>query len=244
MKKALFLSFVSISCLATAAAHAATQAPRFNSIDASGNLTVSIVPNKHSSAEYFSVREPAKSHARVNARIRNHTLYLSQASPATVTIYMNDLNNLTVYGNSGVSAKNIRSNGLDLIANTSGKITLNGTIKLNKISASGLSKINLKWVSGNNIALFSNADSHINLAGEVGTIRAKLAGHSFLNAKYLRSQHAWIRTRNFAQAEVISAHSLQAYPSDSSNIYYYKTPKLLNPINSQAGNTLQLGWNS
>jgi hypothetical protein len=267
-KRAAFLTILSMSSLAGMAlqAHAATygnmraahpyyslhkssKKALFSNIDGSGNLKISVVPIKTSTREFFSVREPAKSTSKVYAHIRNHTLYLrqsggSQNKPAVVTIHMNNLNHLGLYGNSSLAAKNLNSDGFSLTTNTTGTIDINGMIKLNEVSVTGPSKVNLAWVKGNDIVLYSKGHSRINIAGEVGTVRAKLSGHSFLNAKYLRAQHTWIKTINFAQAEVLSSTSLQAYPDDKSNIYYYKTPKLLNPVNSQSGNTLQLGWKS
>lgn len=238
MRKALFLSFLSISSLAIPAAYAASSS--LSAINAAGNFNISILP---ANSSHYTIAK----HANVNAYIRHHTLYLRSHTPklTKVTVYTNAIDRLTVNGNTSITANALQSHGLILAANTRGKITLNGTaLKLNKISASGLSNISLKWATGKNIALFATGNSRIALAGNVGTVRAKLAGHSFLNAKYLRAQHTWLKTRNFAQAEVISSNSLQAYPSDSSNIYYYKTPKLLNPMNSQSGNTLQLGWDN
>ena len=73
-------------------------------------------------------------------------------------------------------------------------------------------------------------------------VRAKLKNHSFLDARYLRTGHTWIKTDDYAQAKVIASASVQSYPQNYSNVYYYKTPGLINRVNSNSGNTLQLGW--
>ncbi len=265
MKKVLCLPILSISSLAMLGAHAATygnlratqpysgviqhaKQPLFSNIDGSGNMNITIVGMGSSPREYFTVAQPAKSHDRLIAKVRQHTLYLRQvgasSKPAQVTIHMNDIDQLNLSGHAKLTAAHLQSRGLCLTTHTQSEANLKGLFTLNTVFASGSSKINIQWVSGTNVALYSTDNSRISIAGEVGTVRAKLAGHSFLNAKYLRSQHSWIKTQNFAQAEVISSRSLQAYPSDRSNIYYYKTPALLNPMNSDAGNTLQLGWDS
>ena len=263
MRRVLFLSLISMGCAAALSANAATygylraphpydntkqshKQPLFSNIDGTGKLNISIVPVSTSAHEYFSVSEAKHGDSHVSAHIRNHTLYLHQSGSAAshVTIHMNTLNHLSLYGNGDITAKDIHSQGLNLHTNTNGKINLNGMIKVNEIAVSGPSQVTMKWISGNNVVLYSDNHARINIAGNVGTVRAKISGHSFLNAKNLRAHHTWIVTRNYAQAEILSTASLQAYPEGDSNIYYYKNPQLLNSINKSAGNTLQLGWKS
>lgn len=248
MRRVAFLSLITIGCAAALSATAAPQhkhslkQPLFSNIDATGKLNIAIVPVSSSTHEYYSINDTKD----VNARVRHHTLYLHQSGgkPAQVTIHMNTLNQVNLYGDSSLTANHIRSHGLSLHTNTRGNVVLNGMITVKELAVSGPSHVTMKWVNGDNIALYGANHAHINLAGNVGTVRAKLAGHSFLNAKNLRAHHTWIITRNFAQAEVLSTESIQAYPQGNSNIYYYKTPQLLNSTNVAAGNTLQLGWKS
>ncbi len=258
MKQAIVISCILLGLAAPAvfatnlrvmdlnAQHHPLQHPRFTGINASGHLSITIVPVKNSSAVSFSVQDLQHGQAPVIAEIRQHMLYLRQIGYSTrataVTVYMHDINELDVFGRTELKTQHLNSSGLNLRVDTAGIINLDGLITLKQLSVSGNSKINLRWVRGNNVTLYSHGHSRINIAGNIGILRAKLFGHSFLNARYLRTQQTWIKTRDFAQAQVIASDALQAYPTDHSNIYYYKSPNLLNPINSAAGNTLQLGW--
>lgn len=247
MKRIAFLSLITMGCIATVSAvaggpdHANTPSV-FDGINAHGHLNITIVPLKNDAKPYYTI----KHNHGVEAQIHHHTLYLSQSSSKTsdVVVHMNQLNNLRFYGQGTITANHIYSYGLNLSANAIGRIKLNGMINANKIAVSGPTQVSIKWLQGNNISLYAGRHAHLFLAGEIGTMRAQLSGHSFMNARYLRSQHLWLVTRGFAQAQVLPLASLQAYPQDKSNIYYYKTPQLLNSTNQLAGNTLQLGWDN
>lgn len=225
------------------------KATRFNSIDSSGSMDIIIKPTPSHAHAYYTIQEPRNADTGVYGHIQNHTLYLRQAGDlsnqhAQVTIYMNQLDNLDATDSVNVDATNISSTNLTITSNTTGHINLDGMINLDSLYVTGPSHINIKWVHGNNVNITSKANSHINLAGDVGTLRVKLDKNSFLNAKYLRTKNTWISTKDRAQAEILASSSIQAYPQNSSNIYYYKTPQQINRINSDSGDTLQLGWNN
>ncbi|PHQ79186.1 MAG: hypothetical protein COB66_07375 [Coxiella sp. (in: Bacteria)] len=223
--------------------HATAHQPRFSSIDSMGNLNITIKPVTRSSHVSYSIKQPGT----VYAHIRNHILYLRQTdgakNAADVTLHMNRLDNLSVYGNANITANNIKSNALSINTTSNGNIMLNGMMTLNNLFVAGNGNVSLRWVNGADISIYSKGNSHITIAGNVGKMLAKLSGHSFLNAKYLRTKQTWIKTTNFAQAQILSSATVQAYAHDQSNVYYYKTPQLINRIDRNAGNTLQLGWN-
>ena len=58
----------------------------------------------------------------------------------------------------------------------------------------------------------------------------------------ITTRQSLIKTQDYAQAKVMASASVQSYPENYSNVYYYKTPGLINRVNSNSGNTLQLGW--
>lgn len=254
-KKASLVTVLSISSLVGMAIQAHAGQPdevtypqaqqRFSNLVAHGNIKISVIPKAPMTREYFSIQEPHGSHVRVS--LHDHTLFLSQtgtnAKPAVVRVHVNQLNDITLYNQTSLIATNLHSHHLNLDSHTSGSVTINGMVTLDALSATGCGNISIAWVRGHNVSLDAAGHSHITLAGNVDTVRAKLTGHSFLNAKYLRAQNTWIQSTQLAQAEVTTSGALQAYPSGSSNIYYYKTPQLLNAMTSHAGNTLQLGWN-
>lgn len=221
--------------------------PRFVNIDAAGNVHVDIVPSKSGRA-FYSIHEPAGSENQVYSHLRNHTLYLRQTGidngRAEVIIHMNRLESLNAFNGATIDGKNVRSNGLSLYAESNCVVNLSGMIDLNRLYASGNSRVKLGWVSGDNAAIYGKNHSDITLAGDIETVRTVLKNHTRLNAEYLRTNNTWIQTRDYAQAKVLALDGLQSYPDNTSNVFYYKTPQVVNRINSQSGNTLQLGWHS
>ena len=253
-KTALLSALLAISSITFAAqlphpnSISAAHSAGFTDIDSIGNINITIKPAAIASHTAFSIDEPKTEKNRIYARVRNHTLYLRQAgaqdTPMSVTVYMHQLNHLNVFGTGSVTATNLKSKALTINTNTTGKIKLNGMMALSNLYVSGKSNVTLKWVTGNDLAIYGQNHSHITIAGNINCIRANLRGHSILNAKYLRAKTVWIKTAGQAQAQVLAINSIQAYPQDKSNIYYYKSPKLMNNVYKASGNTLQLAWNN
>ena len=218
----------------------------FNQIDSNGNFNITIKPIANYSQNSFVINTPLSNTAEVYAVVTNGTLFLRQSpnypTPINITVYMNRLTALSAFGGTNVFGNRIRASYLVINANTNGTITLNGSIQLREATIAGPTQLNLSWVYGNTIELYENDTAYMNISGNVNMARIKMFNQSYLNARYLRTNHTWIQTKNFAQAQVIAANSVQAYPENLSNVYYYKTPVVINRINSQSGNTLQLGW--
>lgn len=218
----------------------------FTQIDSIGHFNITIKPITSSSQNSFVITSPLANNAQVYAVINNGALFLRQSpeypNPINVTVYMNKLTALNVFGDTNVFGDRVRGSSLRINANTNGDITLNGSIMLREADIAGATQLNLSWVYGNAADLYEFDNAYMNISGNIDTVRAKLRNHSFLDARYLRTRHTWIKTNDYAQAKVIASASVQSYPQNYSNIYYYKTPGLINRVNSNSGNTLQLGW--
>ena len=218
----------------------------FNQIDSNGNFNITIKPITSYSQNSFVINTPFGNNTQVYAVVTNGTLFLRQSpnypTPINITVYMNNLTALSAFGGTNVFGNRIRASYLVINANTTGVITLNGSIQLREATIAGPTQLNLAWVYGNTIDLYEHGTAYMNISGRVNMARIKLHNQSYLNARYLRTNHTWIQTKDYSQAQVIAASSVQAYPEDLSNVYYYKTPVVINRVNNQSGNTLQLGW--
>lgn len=218
----------------------------FTRIDSIGNFNITISPINSSSQNSFIIKAPFGNNTEVYAAVKNGTLFLRQSpdypNPVNVTVYMNNLTALNIFGGSTVFGNRIHASWLEINANTTGTITLNGSIMLRGVDIAGPTQLNLAWVYGNSVDIYGEDTSHLNISGNINTVRIKLDNQSFLDARYLRTQHTWIKTEDYAQAQVLASGSVQSYPENYSNVYYYKTPTVINRVNTDSGNTLQLGW--
>lgn len=222
-----------------------TSLPAFSSIHVTGFVKVIIHGTNSKSPKSTAVTSHHSN--QVSIKIRHHTLYIRSLKSALprrkasiVKVRMYRLNKLDVYGRASVTAKNIKSDGLYLRADTIHPITLDGILIVDRIINYGPSKIKIRWVKGKAISIRSMA-GRITLAGNVAELRAKLRNHAVLDAQYLRTQHALIQAKDYATAKIQPVQSLRAFASDNSNVYFYKNPEHISRNTSGSGNILQLG---
>lgn len=243
MKKRLLLtSLACITAIATSSAMAHTQSQaRFSNINANGNLHVVILPSKKQTA-YYSIRSQTSGTTDLSAFVDHHTLYLDSHGnkPIDVTVHLYRLHQLIAKDHTQVFVKPLKTQHFNLIARNHARVRLAGLIPLNHLTTSGHANVTFEWVNSKHLTVNMNDQSQATLAGRVKTLHAALSGNSNLTAQYLRSNQAWVQTTDAAQAKVLAIKSLQAYAANHSNIYYYKTPKLINRSNGQSGNILQL----
>lgn len=151
--------------------------------------------------------------------------------PISVEIYTSNVQNLTLQGNGTYIISGIGSQGLNL--NVSGNGTFNmtgGNVVLYQLDVGGNTQLNLYWVNTNNLIVHAGGGSKINLAGVATNLEVTLSGDAVLNAKYLRSQMAYVKTRDYSCAWVYVSQALNAYAKDYSDIYYYPDPLINGPF--------------
>ncbi len=184
----------------------------------------------------------------VDARVKNHTLYLRalraalpSRRPALVKVKMYRLNKLKVYGHASVQGTNIRSNGLVIKTQTTGNVTLNGKLFVDKVKNKGPGNVSLRWIKGDNISIKAEGTGRITLTGTARKIKVDLEDHAKLNAKALRVKDVMVKTDDYAIARVSAINSLSAFAEDHSNIYYYNTPRHITRYTKNSGNILRMG---
>ncbi len=221
--------------------------PRISAINALGPIRITLLPAKSTQKTIITIKT-RRAHPLLT-KVKGHTLYLAAQNAMTpknkrpqVTIKTDQLRSLKILGSASVTAKGLRSQGLSLYADTSGTIHLTGMMNLKQIYNFGPGHIFLRWIKSPKLTIYSVGGGTIYIAGVVNTLKARILGHANLNAEYLRTQHASVQTKGFAQARVFPINSLRAFAMGNSNIYYYKKPKYLTEFTHQSGNVLQMAW--
>lgn len=221
--------------------------PYFNSIVADGNYNIHITQGRN------AVHIANEGAFYTNTRVVDNTLMLEfvpqkkEQTPddfptVNVDVSMPVLNEISLLGNSTLHASNIRSYGLVLATSGNNNVQLDGTGVFNiaKIDARGNSDVSVQWVNSNDLLVEGDDYAQIKLAGVAKILQVRLAGTSLLDAKYLRPDIALVDTQDFATADILATHSLYAFATDHSNIYYYKTPGYYLDNTQISGNVLQL----
>lgn len=226
------------------------RAAAFNRINAGGYFNVVIKGVQPGSKPSVSIATyPAEP---LQVRVVNHTLYIKApwyplpglSKRPVVTVRINNLKRLTIFGPTNVRAANMRSQGLNIHASGSGAINLMGVFDVDHIKQSGSNRINIRWVRSRTVYINSSRVGSIRLAGTAKTLYARMLGHSTLHAAYLRTHYVQVQTKNNATAYVCPVYTLRAFASDFGNIYYYKYPKNMTRDTEQSGNVLQMAWHN
>jgi len=242
MKLLRRLVFPLLCLLATpvfAATHPTLSTSTFTAVSINGRMNV-MIQSAQNKGDRDLIHYP---HQLISAKICGHTLYLrslnTQKNPS-VTLRLHALNQLTVNGPSAVTGSAVESDGLELYTNSNAVVNLNGTIKVKKISHRGYGRIQLRWVTADQLSITSSGGL-IKLAGTAKNADIKLSNHAQLDAQYLRVRQMMVQTRGHAVAKVLATYSLQAFATQNSQIYFYKTPRHLSRYSRESGNILQLG---
>lgn len=243
----LFISLIMVALPSLSSLAAVIHSyPEFSSIEANGRFNIHIISAANT---HFTIdqTEPC-----VTAAVRNGTLFLTtnltpgqQRSaayhPANVTVYLPDLTELSLKGQNSVTGDNVASQGLLIKVGGNNHVMLNGTVNVQQIKADGDSSVSVQWVNSDSLAVEMDDHAQVYLAGRARILHAHVYADSCLNAKYLRSRAVLIDAEDNAVAEVLPTHSLYAFATDNSNVYYYKSGKHLLESTQISGNVLQLG---
>lgn len=149
------------------------------------------------------------------------------------------LQKLTVIGPTPISVKGMNTHLLNVHAERAADISLEGIAGLSNLDYYGPGTFKLSWVNSRHINVRSQ-QGHIFLGGIADSLDATLSRSAQLDARYLRTKTAFINTADDARADVWTSKALNAFATGSSNIYFYKTPKLLTKYMRQKGSVLEV----
>lgn len=163
--------------------------------------------------------------------IASHSFGVPNRLPVAIEIDTGELQNISLTGNGTTIISGIGTQGLNLNVAGNGQVNLNGAsaIVLYQLDITGNATVGMYWVNTNNLLISAGGGSHITLAGVATNLDVKLSGGAVLDAKYLRSQEAYVKTRDYACAWIFAQKSLSAYANNYSDIYYYPDPIITGP---------------
>lgn len=220
----------------------------FDSIQANGNFNITVEYGRP------SVAIDGDTATYVSADVVNGTLLLSnvelvdkdnkpiECPTANIRVSLPALNDIYLLGNSTLVANNVRAYGTTIAVNDNSSVRLSGDVHVKKISAYGNGNISIRWIDSDDLLVLASDNAEISVAGVARILEARLSGAAYLNAKYLRPDVAFVNTTDIATADVLATHSMYAFATDSSNIYYYKTPVKYIDESEYSANVLQMGY--
>jgi len=219
----------------------------FDRIVVSGNIELRLVTAKPAAKQSITTQYPSNQNYTIVVKqgeltLRQTTPWWVTTKPAIITVPVSDLKKISAYDAVSITADSLNLSALEISADTSGDINLDGQFGLTALDLKGPGKVKIAWVDSPSLSIDSSGDSQIELSGKVKQMHIKLSGHSALNAEYIRADSVAIQTNRFAKAQVMPLTTLNAFAHDFSNIFYYKTPKYFTRFTSQSGNVLQMEW--
>ena len=109
-------------------------------------------------------------------------------------------------------------------------VNMTGNVVLYQLDVGTNSNVGIYWVNTNNLIIHAGGNSKVSLAGVATNLEATLTGNAVVDAKYLRSQVAYVKTKDYSCAWVYVSQSLSAYANNYSDIYYYPDPIINGPF--------------
>lgn len=217
----------------------------FNSLIVTGDFEVKI----KSGPQKVTVSDWSTDFANYALSCKDHTLFISKSSfdhkagyRPIISITNPNLKYLRVGDNAKVSAKDLLSDGLQIVADGYGSVHLQGKIALERVIQNGYGKIDVSWISIAGIAVECNAKGPVYLAGVVTNLYASLHNGGVLDARYLRSREAEVIVIDGGEAKVLPIDWLRAYAINNSNIFYYKIPAQMTVVTKDRGAVLHHDW--
>lgn len=201
--------------------------PRFTRINASENIRLQLAGSP-SDAESVRVLS-----SHIIASVHDGTLFLMGAPgdsdylkdyPVNVKVTAPFLDDIQLFHNASIEAKNMDNPHLNIEDYSSGDVTMTGVLGIRRIIQTRYGKINIRWLKTPDLTIMSDT-GNVTIAGVAGRMRAKLGHHAILDAQQLRADNVWVSTEEHAVAQINPLNVLHAFATDHSSIGFYHHPK-------------------
>lgn len=235
IRKLLFLLIV-IGSLQTGYAHTKMLSASFESINANGNYTIYITRSLSHRVEVFGPDAEG-----VVARVDGNTLILEPTAEEiknlrerrieklahhTIKIQMPYLHAITLDGETTAYIDHVASYGLKIDTSGYSRVSVkNRIINVDTVCAKDHSKVVICGIKDCRLHVEAGGFARVVVAGSVKILTARIWGNACFYATQLRPKVAFVQTLDCGVAKVLAIHSLYAYATGNSNIYYFKTPK-------------------
>ena len=146
-----------------------------------------------------------------------------------------------VLENSGsVNITGLSSNHLVLINHGNNLVRLKGTSNLKRLDFGGDGLVDLHWIDSPYIRITGHDTAVARLAGKVETLDVVLHNRAYMNARYLRANKAYVKTYDYARADLHVNKRLSTLAMGKSNIYYYQKAKMIAAYLGKSGAVLDM----
>jgi hypothetical protein len=226
------------------------QVQPFTAIVVDGPMDIDLIPQPPTERlhrlTFVSSRETAGS---LVASVDNGVLYLrnmekmhAKGMPRPqVKVPVGELHFLN-YNSSGIlSGQRIRGQNLTKINVNGGVVSLSGPeIGLRSLTVTGGGNVSISNIKTSQTLYVRGKDNtRIALKGRAQAIEVVLSLNSALDARFLRAENGFVNTTDNARADVNVRHSLNAFATGTSNIYYHQQqPELLSKYLRHASSVL------
>ena len=227
------------------------QVQPFTAIVVDGPMDVDLVPQLPTERLHRLTFTSSKDTAgTLVASVDNGVLYLRNmekiytkgAPKPHVRVTTGELRSLSSTSTAGIiSGQQIRGKNLTTINVRGGVVSLAGSEiglrSLTVVSGGNVSIANIK--TNQTLYVRGKDNTHIALTGTAKAIEVVLSMDSVLDARYLRAENGFVNTTDRARADVNVSHSLNAFATVNSNIYYHQQqPELLSKYLRHASSVL------
>lgn len=212
------------------AAHwAELKLPKFNQIQASGDVRLVLVGGHGKSAHTC---RSVFSNQGIIAKVKGGVLHISHnpdivlegpAHHADIKIVAPAINYINLKDAAHMTASGLHMKHLQVIDSSDGDLKLDGDIGLDRLEHTGSGKVDIHWINSAELEVTTD-QGETGLAGVVGKLRIRGDGSAGVLAQQLRAKDVWVNTKGKAWVNLFPLRTLYAYADDRSTVLYFKKP--------------------
>jgi Putative auto-transporter adhesin, head GIN domain len=128
---------------------------------------------------------------------------------------------LKLGGRANIHISGVRNHQMKMVSTGNDRVELSGEVALRDLIVGGNAHIKIFWVKGNHLRVVGKDHAKISLAGNINTLDLRLGDNAHFDGRYLRTKEAFVKTFQFAQADVNVSVAQHSVAVDKSNVYFY-----------------------
>ena len=138
----------------------------------------------------------------------------------TIIVYLPSLHKITTTDNASATIRNVPTNHLHILSESSGNISCEGNINLSALSNFGSGEVRVYWVNSDFLSV-SGFTGQAQLAGVTTHLLIEGAGNFIFDGEFLRSQKTWVHAHNQSIIKTMPLNTLNASAANFAQIAYF-----------------------
>ncbi len=203
--------------------------------DAKSKVVLTIRPNQLRYLKYDGngkLRATGMDTPRLDVYVSGESDVSLQGRLGLRTLHANDV--------SAVNISEVHTPKLDLVINDASTVRVAGELNAQKIHLSGAGWLNTYWIKSDNLHIDAEEGAYAQLGGIVDVLVVRLRDKTHLDIRNLRANKSYIKTSEYALAEVWSRDIQSSIASNESNIFYYRDPNFQTAYMAEHGSALNV----